>query len=136
MLRVLKSHSVCLVPDHLGLFIAWGMLYALFNGLQAFWTHDTVYFFFDLTLAKAPFVGAFLFCLMCAIFSATCALSRLKWSYLERPRSDLTATLLPPEPERLLEASRKLWSTPCADASSPLRVGGVTVGSFTQASPG
>ena len=41
---------------HAGLVLAWGMLYALFNGLQAYWTHDTVYFFMDFTIAKAPAV--------------------------------------------------------------------------------
>ena len=57
----------------------WGALYALFNGLQVFWTHDTVYFFMDFTLAKTPFVALGLTLLMVAVFAGTCALSRLKW---------------------------------------------------------
>ena len=37
---------------HVGLVVAWGMLYALFNGLQAWLVapHDIVYFFMDFTL--------------------------------------------------------------------------------------
>ena len=58
------------------------MLYALFNGLQAFWTHDTVYFFMDFTLAKTPFVAAGLTALMALVWATTCALSAFKWRLL------------------------------------------------------
>eukprot|EP00965_Chrysotila_dentata_P246651 6207288-Pleurochrysis_carterae.AAC.2 len=30
------------------------MLYALFDGLQAVWTEDTIYFFMDFTVKHAP----------------------------------------------------------------------------------
>ena len=70
------------MPGHVGLVLAWAMLYAFFNGLQAFWTHDPIYFFTDFTLAKTPFVGAGLTLLMIVIFGAACALSRLKWRLL------------------------------------------------------
>jgi hypothetical protein len=49
---------------------------------QVYWTHDTVYFFMDFTLAKAPFVAVGLSLLMVAIFGAACALSMLKWRLL------------------------------------------------------
>ena len=68
-----------LTPGHFGLVLFWGMLYALFNGLQAYWTHDTVYFFMDFTLAKTPFVALGLTVLMFTVFAGACALSRLKW---------------------------------------------------------
>ena len=112
------------------------MLYALFNGLQAFWTGDTVYFFMDFTLAKAPIVAALLFCLMCLIFAGACGLSRLKWLLLGRrpvrplgSHADLTATLLtdallPPEPRSLLKAARKLWHV---DEAEPQGAAGAPV---------
>lgn len=77
-------------PGHMGLVVAWGMLYALFNGLQAYFTNDTVYFFTDFTLAKTPLVAVLLTSLMGAIFTSACALSRLKWRLLlgaDHPRN-------------------------------------------------
>lgn len=62
--------------------LAWSALYALFNGLQAFWTNDTVYFFMDFTLAKMPAVCFGLTLLMSAVWAAACGLSRLKWRLL------------------------------------------------------
>ena len=69
-------------PSHAGLVLAWGMLYALFNGLQAVWTHDPVYFFMDFSLAKTPFVAVGLMALLLLFFGLACQLSRLKWYLL------------------------------------------------------
>ena len=67
---------------HVGLVLAWGMLYALFNGLQAYWTHDPVYFFMDFAHLKAPLVAAALSLLMGLIFYGSVLLSRFKWRVL------------------------------------------------------
>ena len=48
------------------------------------WTHDTVYFFMDFTLAKTPLVGAALLLLMLVLFRAVCLLSSLKWAIIRR----------------------------------------------------
>ena len=82
MLVEFALDSMWITPAHIGLVLAWGMLYALFNGLQAYWTGDTVYFFMDFTLAKTPFVAFLLTLLMISIFHAACALSALKWRLL------------------------------------------------------
>ena len=42
MLAEFALDALHVEPGHLGLVLAWGALYALFNGLQAFWTNDTV----------------------------------------------------------------------------------------------
>ena len=82
MLCEFAIDALHLEPSHFGLVLAWGMLYALFNGLQTFWTHDTVYFFMDFTIAKSPAVCVCLTLLMAIVFAAACALSRLKWRLL------------------------------------------------------
>ena len=82
MLVEFALDSMWITPAHIGLVLAWGMLYALFNGLQVYWTGDIVYFFMDFTLAKTPFVAFFLTVLMICIFHAACALSALKWRLL------------------------------------------------------
>ena len=82
MLIEFALDSLHVTPGHIGLVLAWGMLYALFNGLQVFWTNDTVYFFMDFTLAKTPFVAVALTLLMCLIFGLMCCLSIVKWRLL------------------------------------------------------
>jgi hypothetical protein len=82
MLIEFALDALHVTPGHFGLVLGWGMLYALFNGLQAHWTHDTVYFFMDFTLAKTPFVAVGLICLLMAFFGLACLLSRLKWRLL------------------------------------------------------
>ncbi|KAL1530933.1 hypothetical protein AB1Y20_001824 [Prymnesium parvum] len=104
-------------PEHVGLFTAWGMLYALFNGTQALWTHDTVYFFMDLTRLKTPLVALALACLMWCLFGGACLLSRLKWEACRRAPPGLEAALLPAEPAEILQLSRQLWGEGVAEAS-------------------
>ena len=82
MLIEFALDALHVTPGHVGLVLAWGMLYALFNGMQAIWSHDPIYFFCDFTLAKTPFVGVCLSLLMATIFRMACALSRLKWRLL------------------------------------------------------
>lgn len=100
-------------PAHFGLVLAWGMLYALFNGLQAYWTHDTVYFFMDFTLVKTPFVAAALIVLMAAVFGVAVLLSRLKWRVLlgEGHARD---------PHRMSSAALALEAEDCEDATWPI----------------
>ena len=54
------------------------MLYGLFNGLQAYWTGDAVYFFMDFTVKTSPLIGAGLTLVLCAAYAAVCVLSALK----------------------------------------------------------
>lgn len=82
MLIEFALDALHVTPGHFGLVLGWGMLYALFNGLQAHWTHDTVYFFMDFTLAKTPFVAVGLIFLLVGFFGLACLLSRLKWRLL------------------------------------------------------
>jgi len=100
-------------PAHFGLVLAWGMLYALFNGLQVYWTHDTVYFFMDFTLAKTPFVAVGLTVLMAAVYAVAVLLSRLKWRMLlggQHPR----------DPHRMSAAALALGAEDSEDATWPI----------------
>ena len=82
MLSEFALDALHVTPGHFGLVLAWGMLYALFNGWQAVWTHDPVYFFMDFTLAKTPFVAVGLISLLMLVFGLACRLSKLKWRLL------------------------------------------------------
>ena len=78
MLVEFSLNALAVRADSLGLLLSWSALYGLFNGLQAIWTWDPVYFFMDFTIAKTPFVALGLTILLCAIFAATVGLSALK----------------------------------------------------------
>ena len=78
MLAEFSFNALAVRADSLGLLLSWSALYGLFNGLQAIWTWDPVYFFMDFTIAKTPFVALGLTILLCAIFAATVGLSALK----------------------------------------------------------
>ena len=66
-------------PQHLGIVVTWSLTYAVFNPLQAIWTHDPVYFFMDFQLPTAPLAALLSSLLICLLFAMACALSRLKW---------------------------------------------------------
>lgn len=66
-------------PQHLGIVVTWSLTYAVFNPLQAIWTHDPVYFFMDFQLPTAPLAALLSSILICLLFATACALSRLKW---------------------------------------------------------
>ena len=70
--------ALLVAPRHLGLVVSWAMLYGLFNGLQAYWTGDAVYFFMDFTVKTSPLIGAGLTLVLCAAYAAVCVLSALK----------------------------------------------------------
>ena len=78
-------NGLLLNPEHVGLVIAWAMLYGVFNGLQAVWTQDPVYFFMDLTQEKTPLVALALTALLCASFYVACAFSALKKRLMHNP---------------------------------------------------
>ena len=82
-------------PQHLGIVVTWSLTYAVFNPLQAIWTHDPVYFFMDFQLPTAPLAVLLSSLLICLLFATACALSRLKWWLAGGRPSDES---LPPAP--------------------------------------
>lgn len=66
----------------MGLVVAWGMLYGLFNGLQVYWTGDEVYFFMDFTVKSTPFIAVGLTAILGVSYGVACGLSWLKWQLM------------------------------------------------------
>lgn len=58
------------------------MLYGLFNGLQAYWTGDDVYFFMDFTVKSTPLIAIGLSGILCCSYGVACTLSALKWKLM------------------------------------------------------
>jgi len=63
---------------HFGLIVAWASLYGLFNGLQAVFTGDTVYFFMDFSLIWMPVICLVLTSVVLVVHGIACVLSVCK----------------------------------------------------------
>jgi hypothetical protein len=96
MLVEFSLNALFVEPWHVGLVVAWGSLYGVFNGLQANFTGDTVYFFMDFSVMWMPATVAGLTAILLLLHSAICLLSKAKHCLLwdDRMRDHLQP---PPE---------------------------------------
>jgi len=106
--------SLFIHPHHFGLVIAWAMLYALFNGMQALWTNDTIYYFTDFTIAKSPLVAVALTLLLGVTFAAICRASEFKRQLILRQDD-----LISPEAARAFLPAGARMLAPARGAAVP-----------------
>jgi hypothetical protein len=78
MLAEFALNGLLVEAWHFGLIVAWASLYGLFNGLQAVFTGDTVYFFMDFSLLWMPVVCLVLTSVVLTVHGVACALSVCK----------------------------------------------------------